>query len=230
MTSLRDAVLADRELPDEGDPFLPERWTEYPLPYQDEIAALGTLLREHVFDAMKESLHKGMIFALVWGYQGGKTHGKSASAEKQEATLQWAMAHPDVLLDAIQRLRYAPRNARETIRRLNQQPGVSSASTSKVAYFARLEAREGNCLIFDRQVAKAIYKLDLPELAPLREALFPPSAIKADERKTISFVAQSSSSYQPYLSGIYDLSRTLGRGIDGEDIERFLFRQGRILG
>ena len=223
----RSDVLTFLEQEEDGQHFKSEVWDETKVSYLDELRSInGPLMRAHVFAAFSESTHKGATFALVWGYPDGKTHGKS---DKGRAGLQDALSDLSVLTDAVDQLRNYPRKARDTLELLNRIEGLSIASTTKVAYFAKLETLEGPCLIYDRQVAKASLSLDYPELKELRRALCPTLDALPAPKSVIDRTAGRSLSYGPYLTHAANLAKFVGKGTSPDDIERFLFTRGREL-
>lgn len=224
---LRDDILAFLERDENGQRFKPSAWEGLELRYMDELLAIGgPLLREHVFDAFQESTHKGVTYALVWGYPNGRTY----AGTENDTSLKTALRDPSQLIDTVDSLRYASRNALTTIKQLNRQRGLGIASTSKVAYFARIETGAGECLIFDRQVTKALLTLDYPELLPVRSALMRLLENRKRAADPIDILAQLDAAYPIYLEHAYELARIVGRGVSGEDVERFLFEQGREIG
>lgn len=222
----RDDVLAFRETEEAGEDFRPHAWNADDLQYFDELLAIkGPILREHVFKAFEHSVHKGVTFSLVWGYPSGRTY----AGTENEANLKNALRDPSVLIETVETLLIDSRNALQTIKMLNRQRGLGTASTTKVAYFAEIETGPGKCLIFDKQVTKAILTLQYPELTEVKQGLMSLSR-GGSLSDMIDTVAQKERSYPVYLDHAYRLARLVGKGTTGEDIERFLFTNGRELG
>jgi len=224
---LRTDVLEFLERDEVGQRFNPGAWEGAEVQYLNELNAInGPILRQHVFDAFRESTHKGITYSLVWGYPSGRTY----AGTENDTNLKGALRNPQRLVDAVDSLIYASRNALETVKRLNRQPGLGIASTTKVAYFAQLETGAGKCLIFDRQVTKASLTLDYPELADFQAELRSLYAKRKTNADLINVIAQASAAYPIYLDHAYKLARVIGRGVTGDEVERFLFERGREIG
>jgi hypothetical protein len=220
-------LLAFLEEPEQGNQFNPAVW-DADMPFMEELRAIeGSLLRYHVRDAFQHSTHKGVIYSLVWGYPQGKTYGMEDSKKEN---LKSAMRDPDLIVDMVDALRRFPRSALDTVKLLNEQKGLGIASTTKIAYFAGLDTRYGPCLIYDRQVTKALFKLPYRELADAKAALWADQKNDGPEKRMIDWAAGRDKSYSVYLDHAYQLARLVGRGTEGEDVERFLFVRGKEMG
>ena len=88
----------------------------------------------------------------------------------------------------------------------------------------------GRCLIFDSQVTRAVFALPYPELAPLKPALWPKWQGSPPDRKKVTDIVSRPANYTIYLRTMYEITRGLGPRFDAEDLERFLFCQGRDIG
>jgi hypothetical protein len=111
----------------------------------------GKLSRQHVFDIADDDASLGVIASIVWGFpRGGRPGGKWMSfAEAFEASPLFA--------EVLARLKTTAIPATEGIGQLNRViRGIGFATTSKMAYFARLVFSEGPALIYDANVIKAI--------------------------------------------------------------------------
>ncbi|WP_342712881.1 hypothetical protein AAFG13_18160 [Bradyrhizobium sp. B124] len=92
-----------------------------------------------------------MIASIVWGFPRGSMPGGKwlGFANAFESSSQFA--------EVLAGFRTTPQSATTTIARLNNLvTGLGFATTTKMAYFARLTFREGPALIFDANVIKAI--------------------------------------------------------------------------
>lgn len=213
------------ELPEEGDFFNRERWTK-PIPHLDEIGEIKSpLYREHVKQAVSQSVEKGIVYTLVWGYPNGFTNVKTTS---HEHNLQTALSRDLAqLVERVELLKRDPRSAVRTIAKLNETDGIGTASTSKVAYFFGLETSVGPCLIFDQQVVRALFRYDYPELLDLRYRMTIPGRKPTVVGDDVGKIVKHPPNYQAYLEGMMELERRIGRGAYVEDLERFIFWLGR---
>jgi len=206
-----DDVLAFRDIADSGDVFRPGSWPD-DLPYRADLSAVeGPLLRQHVFDAFSDSIHRGCVYALVWGYPRGTLYEKRSKTVETN-TLWKAVLDLGELVAGVESLRAFSKGAKDTIARLNKQSGLGTASTSKVAYFAELDTSAGLCCIYDVRVRKAIKRLPYPEL----------SAAKAD----LPLDKSGPDFYEKYLHHLAKLAKLIGKATTTDDVERFLFVRG----
>jgi len=213
------------EQPEKGARFDRRKWKK-PIPFLDDVEALdGEIYRHHVKQAAKEDLRKGIVFALVWGYPLGYTDKMTVNAD---SNLQTALSRDlDAFADRVERLRTYGTTARKTIKSLNEVGGVSTASTSKVAYFCEIETREGVCLIFDRQVIRAILQYDYLELAGLRNRLAPGRPARPASDDEVTKIINRDQSYEDYLVGMGELAKQIGPSVYLDDLERFVFTLGQ---
>lgn len=109
------------------------------------------LSRQHVFEMADTKPEWGVIGAIVWGFPRGSMPGGKwlAFAKAIELSKQFA--------DALDGFKVAPQSATTVVMQLNNLvPGLGFATTTKIAYFARLVLQEGPALIYDANVIKAI--------------------------------------------------------------------------
>ncbi len=210
-----------------GDRFNDEVWLD--IPYRDEFRALGAvrLIRRHVFDAYRADPAKGVVWTIVWGYP----RGKISKYDGDKADAHRAIARAGHFADAIAEIRAGPiLSAEALIKKLNKvSSGASTSTTSKIAYFANLFSKEGQCLIFDKQVVKAVAHSNDLALASLRSALMPanrPQPITPDEWVT-QVTGKQHQFYGRYLAAVNDLSLHWGKRYPRERIEQYLFAKGR---
>ena len=199
------------------------------IPFMAELAERdgNKLYRRDVFAAAREDDLKGAVFALVWGYPAGHTDFRTRD---QEVNLQAAMRNLEPVAHTIHSIRHYGCTDKNPLKRLNENPGLRTASTSKIAYFAGLEHKNSRCLILDQQVMRAILTEAYPELDDLRLALakrdhaapFPPGFE--------SRMVDAPRSYPVYISGMADLAARLDHEFKVDEIERFLFELGREIG
>jgi hypothetical protein len=112
----------------------------------------GKLTRQHVFDIGASDPAKGVIAAIVWGFPKG---GLPGGQYKDFASV---FCHAQKFADEIGRLGLDDNiSPFEALSRLNSlQAGIGFATTSKLAYFARLKFHKMHALIYDANVIKAI--------------------------------------------------------------------------
>lgn len=210
-----------------GDRFNDNAWLN--IPYRDEFRALGNsrLTRRQVFDAFRADPAKGVVWTIVWGYPRGKI--SQYDGEKEAA--HSAIANASGFANVIAEIRAGPVLPAQTlIEKLNKVcGGISTSTTSKIAYFADLFSREGQCLIFDKQVVRAVANSNDPAFASLRSALMPknmPQPVVPDEWiKQVT--GRQHQFYGRYLAAVNDLSLRWGKRYPRDRIEQFLFAKGR---
>ncbi|MEG3162979.1 hypothetical protein U1701_00045 [Sphingomonas sp. PB2P19] len=226
MSEFTDRFEEFIETPEYGENFRPSAW-DIALPFEEEFKRHedegNPLLRHHVKSAVAQDTYKGLIYTLVWGYPNGNTDAKS---QNKSYSLQKAMLDLDETVDRIDRFKNHPRKARIMIDTLNNHHGFQVSTTSKIAYFAGLKAPEGNCLIFDSQVCRAVLFYGYPELDDLRSRLAGgrlPGPYTKNEFKPLLKPAN----YGGWIEGVNALARLLGPYVEAEDVERFIFMLGK---
>lgn len=211
--------------------FNPGSW-HIALPYLPELKAFeGKITRDAVFTAARESDEKGAVFALVWGFPDGFTSHFNQGNRKPRPTLQSAIRDDlERLGNLIHSIRqYGPRLG-TPVDDLNSIPGLGTASTSKIAYFAELKHNGNPCLILDQQVVRAVCAQYYPELTGLRLSLTgmeDPSQI--DKAKPTAIVEQKGN-YEAYLGEVARLAGKMDWEFEEAQIERFLFELGSDMG
>lgn len=169
--------------------------------------------RADVFDHFDASDRKGVISTIKWGYPKGSLPGGGWHAFS-DAFRSSAFA------DALKSLRARPRSATETVALLNRcVKGVGTATTTKVAYFARLTTDEGPCLIYDSMVRRAIAHSTEPEFADLKAVL--------NRSKRDLPPAHQEATYGLYIRSVEAAAER--RGVSPEVVELALFKSGRLL-
>jgi hypothetical protein len=111
----------------------------------------GKLSRRHVFEMADAKPEWGVIGAIVWGFPRGSMPGGKwlAFAKAIELSTQFA--------DTLAGFKDASPSAIKAVVQLNSLvAGLGFATTTKMAYFARLNLQEGPALIYDANVIKAI--------------------------------------------------------------------------
>ncbi|WP_375762508.1 hypothetical protein ACE10W_04785 [Bradyrhizobium sp. B025] len=114
-------------------------------------ATPGKLSRRQVFALADASREEGVIAAIVWGFPRGSMPGGKWLGFAE------AFGKPDAFGEALRGLKANPSAATPAIVGLNSLvPGLGFATTTKMAYFARVTFQEGPALVFDANVIKAI--------------------------------------------------------------------------
>ena len=169
--------------------------------------------RAIVFEHFDVSDAKGVISTIKWGYPKGSLPGGAWHAFSDAF-------RSSSLRDALNSLRAQPRSANETVAMLNRcVKGVGTATTTKIAYFARLTTDEGPCLIYDSMVRRAIAHSAEPEFADLKAAL--------NRSKRDLTPSQQERTYGSYITSV--LGAAERRGVTPEVVELDLFTSGRQL-
>lgn len=206
----RDAVLAS------GESLNLSNWPD-DFPFRDEFASLdgARFTRQDVFDAFDTSVEKGVIATILWGYQKGRMGGFGTRGI--EATFK----DPKPLVDAVDRVRHAQQlTGDEVLRELNGAvPGISTSTTTKLAYFAGITSLDGPCIIYDTIVIRSLMNgpyaafMDLSSVLPGKSRGDPMDAAKFRQHKT----------YGVYLARMNDVARSFRAGIHPDQLELFLF-------
>lgn len=205
--------------------FSMKNWTKHgldpsfggrPYPYLEDYRRLDghPLRREMVFSHSYESVRKGIISSIKWGFPTG---GRPGGPWRQFS----AAFRSDLLEEMVQQFR-SNRNicGSHLISRLNSAvPGVGTATTTKIAYFAGLTTADGACMIYDSMVRRAIAVSPWPEFQALRQTI--------NSRSADLSIKQQLDTYPQYLRGLNDGAAR--RGVQPSQIELFLFNQGRLL-
>lgn len=194
-------------------------------PYKADLNQFAgkKLRRADVFAAAKESDEKGAIFALVWGYPDGHTDYRNRNLE---TSLQAAMGD----IEGVARTIHSIRAYDDPVAKLNKHNGLGAASTSKIAYFAGLEERGNQCLIFDMHVVRSILTQGFSELDSLRARMGLPligNQYVKDFGGYVRKQVDKEANYRSYIEGMAELTRALRYDFEADDIERFLFELGK---
>ncbi|HEX8301447.1 hypothetical protein [Sphingomonas sp.] len=211
-----------------GERFRPTAWKKHSLPYVDELTerfSRNEFTRADVKQAFREDVRKGVVFSLVWGFPNGFIN------PKRPADLRNAWPHIDKLVDKVRSLQGRPGDCTPTeiIKALNTPiSGIATSSTSKIAYFAGIQATSGRCLIYDSQVIKAIVSETFAELYSLRIQLVRQRDETLPFGKKVQSVNQVTT-YLDYISGINSLCRKLERRFEPDQVEEVLFAAGRAI-
>lgn len=222
--SLTDELSDFLAKPQKGDPFNPRAWApreSFELRFEREFQQFTStpILRQHVFAKAQGRTLRGIWWSLVWGYPRGKQAGDDKS-------LKIAMSDLANMAYVVDVLRNKTPEADKLLNSLNgARKGLSTASTTKIAYFAGLQTTQGPALIFDQQAATAIIERNDPEFAPLLQSA--PFARYAGKHRDVRVTTalRRTEHYREYLAHMYKLSDDMG--VAADDIERFLYEWGR---
>ncbi len=169
--------------------------------------------RALVFSHFETSDAKGVISTIKWGYPKGSLPGGGWHAFSD------AFRSPK-FGEILNALRAEPRSASETVTMLNRcVKGIGTATSTKIAYFARLTTSEGPCLIYDSMVRRAIAHRSDPEFAHLKTVL-------NSSTRDLTPAAQERT-YGNYIASV--ISAAKGQGVSPEVVELDLFKAGREL-
>jgi hypothetical protein len=169
--------------------------------------------RAVVFEHFAESDRKGVISTIKWGYPKGSLPGGGWHAFSD------TFRSPE-FGGVLKALRAKPRSGNETVAMLNKCVKViGTATTTKIAYFARLRSDEGPCLIYDSMVRRAIAESPEPEFAELKATLTRSKGDLTPKRQE--------DTYGLYISSV--MAAADRRGASPEQVELGLFTSGREL-
>lgn len=165
------------------------------------------LSRQHVFEVAGQDTAAGVVASIVWGFPKG---GLQGGRWKPFAS---AFAAADRFARVIEEIRARGNiNATVALEMLNAvQPGVGFATTSKIAYFAKLPFAEGTALIFDKNVIEAIQLSNDDGFERTRRALGPSK----------HFYGRGTSSYSAFVADANIRARDWQ--VDPDQIETALF-------
>jgi hypothetical protein len=185
--------------------------------YPHAPQALRGLSRRDVFlQYDPEPSASGVVHTLMWGYPQG-TLGPGQVQGLGNAL--WASEDLATELRVLKRAPPAP--ARAALGRLNAIcEGLGPSTTSKLAYFARVDTDEGPALIYDQMVRRAIRALRDAEFKPLRDAIQPWGS-QPDIAPQVAVAT-----YGLYLRTVSAVAAKYG--VEADQIEYQLFRLGRI--
>jgi hypothetical protein len=128
--------------------------------------------RRHVREAFTADSIRGIVASIIWGYPRGNLPGG------RNFTPVFAQVRN--IAEAIKMLKSPIPSATETIlsatetcRRLGFVNGMGPSTYTKMAHFAEIMCAEGQCLIYDQRVMRAISVTDEPEFQELARKLGP---------------------------------------------------------
>ncbi len=193
-----------------------------PYGHADDFADLDgrAFTRSRVFSDFEKSDQRGVVSSIKWGFPRG---GRPGGVWKPFSDAFRSTSHAA----AIAELRLRPLPAADLIRMLNVVVmGVGTATTSKMAYFARLKATDaGECLIYDSLVRRAIRDSDDPDI--VHDAAFEPFKKLLRSKRRDLTPPEQEASYGLYITAVRASAET--RGIAPDQLELALFRAGRMI-
>lgn len=193
---------------------------EAPFEFHDRFADGAVISRYMIFRDFEASIARGVVSALMWGFPRGRFPGgiwrPFAEAFRSNE-----------LCDEIRQLQDEPGlDATVIIQRLNGViHGFSTATTSKLAYFARLQSHQGQCLILDSRVIAAIRRIDTvryPEFREVKQILG-----GGENLGRTPSSARVVAAYGPYLEAVRDYAARRGKETREDQIEFALFLSNR---
>lgn len=193
-----------------------------PYAYADDFADLNgkAFTRSRVFSDFVKSDQRGVVSSIKWGFPRG---GRPRGTWKPFSDAFRSTSHAA----AIAELRLKPLPAADLIQMLNSAvKGVGTATTSKMAYFARLNATDaGACLIYDSMVRRAIRDCDDPDIA--QDAAFEPLKKLLRSKRRDLTPSEQEASYGLYIRAVRASAER--RGVAPDQLELALFRAGRMI-
>jgi hypothetical protein len=199
--------------------LLDDRYGGHHYPYSQDFVALDSkpFSRRTVFKHFEESVSKGIISAIKWGYPTG---GRPGGSWQAFSTAFRDMRYADLVGTL---LAQEASLATSALVKLNAiLPGIGTATTTKIAYFAglKVEIEHGKiapCLIYDSMVRRAIKHGHEETFASLREVL--------NRHRRDLPPKQQQDTYASYLTCVCAFAEQ--RRVLPAQIELWLFRAGR---
>ena len=195
-------------------------WQLSDLPHQSEIGGYrGTLTREFVRDTFDPVCdERSIAWTLVWGYPNGRIQTSRPNMKKA------AHSAPAVAeaVEALRKEKAIP--AHEILQRIHDvSEGIGPSTSSKIAYFADLRAREGQCLILDARVISSILYNRFDQLRPLIRKMLPhpPASYKCLGQQIVDAQKRQQAMYGEYVHQMAKLAQR--RGVTPDILEAFLF-------
>lgn len=213
--SIRDDLPTQIAVLEAGTTFEAKRWNEPRYPsIRAGIAALGLqdgerLTRADVFRLVKDSPPLAVMMTIVWGYPKGTINGHRKPFDA-------LFGNAGLIAERLEELRRAePLPAQLLIRELNTLggTGISTSTTSKLAYFFGLRTVEGACVIYDYKVINTIMEGTYGEFLRLRRTL-PVERLRNSRDLAIRLENarnQQTQTYAPYIASVNRLARRLSK-------------------
>lgn|GEM_PF-2032929 len=122
------------------------------------------ITRGYVRRAFSQSVTKGVIASVIWGYPKGRFPGGKSFAG--------IFARAEILADKLTKLKSGtPLPADAVCSEFNGFQGLGPSTYTKMLYFADIVAVEGKCLIYDQMVMRSIAESSELQWAALKTKL-----------------------------------------------------------
>jgi hypothetical protein len=165
---------------------------------------------------------RAIIWTIIWGYE-------RARIGNNPDNIIHALVNAGRMAETLNRIisvssRRGPLPAECIIKLLNNAGKVGTSTSSKVAAMARLQSREGECVILDQQVIGSIFCHRFIEFRALEQLMMPRTIDGRNcfgERIEKAFNRRTKF-YGDYVRQVRDIASDLGT--HAEQLERFLFR------
>jgi hypothetical protein len=183
----------------------------------------GVLTRDFVRDTYKPACARRSIeWTMVWGYPKGRIY-------ISRPNMKLALNSADAVAQKINELKARADNptAGECLAEIHAvSKGIATSTSSKIAYFAGLQAREGKCLILDEQVLASILYNRFDELRLLICKILPrrPSTYTCLGEQLADAKRNQQVVYGSYVRTLNRLAAQSGK--TAVTLERFLFANG----
>lgn len=206
-----------------GDERKDGSWPLSAHPVYAEVGAhCGNLTRDFVrrtFSAACDD--RAIIWTLVWGYPKGRI-------QISRVNMRSALASTGRIADAVTAMRDDTAiAANDALARIHDvSKGVKTSTSSKIAYFAGLRAREGQCLILDEKVIGSILYNRFDQLRPLIRKMLscPPGSYRCLGEQIADAKKRQAQIYGDYVWHMNRLAEKQGLAPDA--LEAFLFANG----
>lgn len=199
-------------------------WQLSDLIYHDEIEQhKGPLTRDFIRSLYTPTCsERAVIWTLVWGYPKGRIHLSRSNMRK-------AILSASRIADAVSEMRSASKAiaANDVLARIHDDStGIKTSTSSKIAYFADIETKEGQCLILDEKVVASILYNRFDQLRPLIRKMLPrpPASYRCLGEQIADAKERQAQIYGDYVRDMNRLAQQ--QGIAPDAMEAFLFANG----
>jgi len=182
--------------------------------FVDQILNTDSFVRDGITSQFVAELWESdpinaVIATVIWGYpRQDPTRGKMI-----EAVISKSEHFAETISGLRRRTDFLP--AEEILQSVNTEKYVKTSTTTKMLCFARIESKEGPCLIFDKVVINAIERIGDSEFVDVRKSIISKKSLASKQR----------ANYGPYVAVCKILADKIG--VSPYQMERCLFHLGR---
>ncbi len=201
-----------------------QSWHITELKHQAELEQhKGDLTRDFVRDVFTSVCDdRAIIWTLVWGYPKGRI-------QMSRPNMKRAVRSAGNAADAVNAMRTGNRlmPANSVLGSIHAvSSGIKTSTSSKIAYFAGLQAKEGQCLILDEKVIVSILYNRFDQLRPLIRKMLsrPQASYRCLGEQIDDAIKRQAQSYGDYVRYMNRLAEK--QGICPSELEAFLFANG----